>query len=168
MLEIKVPTVGESTPVARTTCCPGGRRPQEVTKGSRLTIAKQHLTVASGAAFAAPGQQVEPSAKVLFSACASRMLATIVAGGKTAAAVATTGYVSPRPRPRRGSHRGGTPAGVWASLNIIRWYRPRRAQPPATIVAFLRNAKATVRRLSLRSQVVVRTTHILYSSLYAY
>ena len=44
----------------------------------------------------------------------------------------------PSRRPRQGSHRRGTPAGVRSLGLDFRWCRPLRDQPPARIVASLR------------------------------
>jgi len=68
---------------------------------------------------------------------ASRRLASELAGGKAAAAVATTGIIRRGNRPRQGSQR-------LRSLQdrilpaVYRWCRPLRAQPPANSLTSLR------------------------------
>jgi len=62
----------------------------------------------------------------------------------------TTGIPIRRKRILEGFHLGATPAGVGGKRIKYRWYR-LLAQPPATIVAFLRKAKDRNGRLLQRS-----------------
>jgi len=168
MIEVKVPTVGESVRNARTTCCPSGRRPPvaaAVPSGGAFRAetdrrwGQRRLPTAS----ADPGQQVETSAKVPFSkpkACQhpSRWLSP--KGG-------TTGPLTKGNRPRQGSQHSGTPSGCALFHNLSGgvargglnhrlgcWY-------PSGII------RSDLIQLSHRSQVV-RATNLLNSSFYAY